>query len=181
MRRPVQNSLFKIWISIVVFAIMTLTISACQQNSGCSDAPMQPLSKEERRFFSTGKLFGDLTLYKSPHEPIIPIVLWNSALQTLSCFPLECSDSRSGIMRTQWIVSENFPKNRFQIQVVIMPCVPSDYIRIEALCVSVLHQICRSGKWGLVKNTGMLAYKIKEAILLKTRSNIVQQKICPSK
>lgn len=152
-----------------------ITLSGCQETPEPNTLASQSLFPErkwDRKFDNTGKLFGDFDLLGPSANEIVSVNLWQGTLKSLAAFPLEIADAEKGLVQTQWIVMDNFPQDRFQIRVLLAP---GPKPRVEAVDVSIIHQVLRNGIWVLAPRPHRLERDIKEAILLYTRTRCAQK------
>lgn len=69
--------------------------------------------------------------------------IWRASLETLSKFPLSSVDAGSGIIITEWYISERKPSQRFKITVLVM----ENVINANSVKVSIHKQVIKSNKW----------------------------------
>ncbi|WP_162147101.1 DUF3576 domain-containing protein [Holospora obtusa] len=100
-------------------------------------------------------------------------VLWYGALKALERIPLEVFSPERGFLQTHWYIPAHLPHHRLQVKVFIMPC---QEICVEAVSVTVLHQVLKHGKWILISTSLELEQKIKRSVLLHARDYAVQNK-----
>jgi hypothetical protein len=146
-------------------------LGGCQEGE-VPPTPLFPERKWERTFDNTGKLFGDFDLLGPSSSEIVSVNLWQGALKSLASFPLEIADPEKGLIQTQWIVMDKFPQDRFQIRVLLAP---GNTPRVEAVDVSIIHQVLKEGTWVLTSRPYRLERDIKEAILLYTRTRCARK------
>ena len=61
----------------------------------------------------------------------------------MSRFPLLSVDARSGVIITEWYISEKKPSQRFKISVLVM----ENTISASALKVSIYKQVIKKNRW----------------------------------
>ncbi|MEC6997596.1 MAG: DUF3576 domain-containing protein [Pseudomonadota bacterium] len=69
--------------------------------------------------------------------------VWRASLETLSRFPLSSVDAGSGIIITEWYISEKKPTQRFKITVLVM----ENTISANSLKVSIYKQVIKKNRW----------------------------------
>ena len=69
--------------------------------------------------------------------------VWRASLETLSKFPLSSVDAGSGIIITEWYISEKRPTQRFKITVLVM----ENTISANSLKVSIHKQVIKKNRW----------------------------------
>lgn len=144
-------------------------LAGCQHSPPHADVPPE---RWQYQFQDIGKLFGDDLVLKDK-KPAISQDLWAGALQALQAFPLQIISPETGVLQTQWIVLQGQPDDRFQIRVIIAP---SKDIHVQAVCVTVLHEVrCPSG-WQLYPPAKELADTLRRQILLNARKSVTHNK-----
>ena len=78
---------------------------------------------------------GSFVSYKNP--------LWKASLEVLSSFPLANIDAKSGLIVTDWYISEKKPSERFKITVLLT----APEIRIDSVKVAVHKQVIKKNRW----------------------------------
>lgn len=149
-------------IIIIKFYLFITIIISLFLLSGCGkDIKVEQLSEEERlwqdrdrrRMQKTKMGRGLLTdLFKGKDDKKDKIStgfigadnpIWRASLETLSKFPLSNVDAGSGIIITEWYISEKKPSQRFKITVLVV----ENVINANSVQVSIHKQVIRSNKW----------------------------------
>lgn len=69
--------------------------------------------------------------------------IWNGSLEVLTDFPLSSVDYKSGLITTEWYISERKPSERFKITVLVL----SNRISSEAVKVKIHRQVIKNNRW----------------------------------
>ncbi len=90
--------------------------------------------------------------------------LWRASLETLSFMPLSSTDSKGGVIITQWQAQK--PNERIKLNVVILT---SD-LRADGIQVSVFRQVRKQRGWVDASTSKKTALAIENLILTKARN-----------
>ena len=142
------------------FLIFGFSITGLLLLSSCGkDMNVKQLSKEERLWQDRDRrklaktqagngILSDLFKKDTKEDKNLGVIatnnpVWRASLETLSKFPLLSVDAGSGIIITEWYISEKKPTQRFKITVLVM----EDSISANALKVSIHKQVIRKNRW----------------------------------
>ena len=91
--------------------------------------------------------------------------LWRATLETLDFMPIASTDSKGGVVVTDWYTNPATPAERVKVTVYIL----DKQLRADALKVSVSRQWLEGGEWVDQPDKYSSATKLQEAILTKAR------------
>jgi hypothetical protein len=91
--------------------------------------------------------------------------LWRAALETLDFMALASTDSKGGVLVTDWYSNPVTPAERVKVTVYIL----DKRLRADALKVTVSRQWQQGGEWVDQPDKYSSAAKLQEAILTKAR------------
>ncbi len=91
--------------------------------------------------------------------------LWRATLDTLDFMPLAQTDSKGGVVVTDWYTNPDVPAERVKVTVYIL----DKRLRADALKATVFRQWLRAGEWVDQPATEDAAAKIEDAILTQAR------------
>ncbi|GAJ46639.1 putative protein RP420 [Holospora elegans E1] len=171
--RTLEGQFLKIVFSIVVSTAFFLFLG-CQELRSSEKVGL-PTERQLKTYDNMKPLFpSPLELAEKKSEPFKKaFALWYGALKALARIPLEIFDPERGFLQTHWYIPKDLPNHRLQVKVCIIPC---QEIRVEALSVTVLHQVLKQEQWIIIPTSLELEQKIKRSILLHARDYAVQNK-----
>ncbi len=139
-----------------------------------------PETASQRRKTDFGSIMGEnsgITLYDS-NPNTTPLIgkskgnamsvnqyLWEASLRTLSFMPLASVDSIGGVIITDWHEDQNYPGERYKVNVFIT----SLELRVESLKISVFKQVLKNGVWREVPVNSKVSLDLEEKILTQAR------------
>ena len=91
--------------------------------------------------------------------------LWRAALDTISFMPILQTDSNGGVIVTDWYVNPNLQTERMKVTVAIL----DQDLRADALRVSAVRQVNRSGQWVDSPVEAATVQKLEDIILTRAR------------
>lgn len=150
--------------------------------AGCGNVPVEsgkvePLTTEERRDASAGKIFGDDFLTFAPGRDRggsggggagigVNGFLWRASLDALSFMPLASADPFGGVIITDWYSPPESPLERFKITLFIL----GTELRSDGIRASVFKQIrADDGTWTDAAVEDGTAIQLEDAILTGAR------------
>lgn len=156
-----------------------LVLGAC---SGVNVEPVteEPLTAEEQRDRSAGKLFGEDALTLSAgrfrnrdasgggNSGIgVNSYLWRASLDTLAFMPLSSADPFGGVIISDWYSPPESPNERFKVTVFILDTV----LRSDGLRASVFRQsrVDQSSQWTDAAVDDATPPRLEDAILTRAR------------
>lgn len=164
-----------IWPALALTAIV---VTAC---SGISVEPVteEPLTAEEQRNRSGGKLLGDdaLTLsagrFRNRDESSggagigVNSYLWRASLDTLAFLPLTSADPFGGVIISDWYSPPESPNERFKVTIFIL----DTQLRSDGLRASVFRQFRdnQSAQWTDAAVDDTTPPRLEDAILTRAR------------
>ena len=137
---------------IIVSTIVLLILAACA-NVPIESGKVEPVTTEERRDRSGGKLFGEDFLTFSPGRSRggeggggsgigVNGFLWRASLDAVSFMPLASADPFGGVIISDWYSPPESPDERFKITVFIL----GTELRSDGIRASVFKQIREIGR-----------------------------------
>lgn len=174
---PAMMAYSKKHLPVLVFLALALT--AC---AGAKIEPVteEPLTAEEQRDRSGGKLLGDdaLTLsagrFRNRDENSgggggigVNSYLWRASLDTLAFMPLSSADPFGGVIISDWYSPPESPNERFKVTVFIL----DTELRSDGLRASVFRQqrTDQSAEWTDAAVDDTTPPRLEEAILTRAR------------
>ncbi|MCJ2184300.1 DUF3576 domain-containing protein [Novosphingobium sp. 1949] len=91
--------------------------------------------------------------------------LWRASLDTLSFMPLLESDSKGGVIITDWYVNPDKTSERMKVSVMIL----DQDLRADALRVSAARQVLQDGQWQPAPVEAATVQKLENVILTRAR------------
>ena len=165
----------------VVGLIFAASLSACGSVQGKQEYPKSQYDKDKERFGSIleSKDDGGFTLWDSKDRKRQYAdammggangYLWRAALDTIGFMPLASSDSRGGVILTDWYTPPSSPNERLKLNVLIK----DHTLRADGVKVSVFRQTKSEGKntpigWVDAPANPNTASQIEDAILQRAR------------
>ena len=159
-------------------ALTAMVLTAC---SGITVEPVteEPLTAEEQRDRSAGKLFGEdaLTLsagrFRNRDESRggtgigVNSYLWRASLDTLAFMPLSSADPFGGVIISDWYSPPESPNERFKVTVFIL----DTQLRSDGLRASVFRQLRddQSSQWIDAAVDDTTPPRLEDAILTRAR------------
>ena len=151
--------------------------------ASCGDVPfesgkVEPLTTEERRNRSGGKIFGDDFLTFAPGRDKggntggsgagigVNSFLWRASLDALSFMPLASADPFGGVIISDWYSPPETPFERFKITLFIL----GTELRSDGIRASVFKQVrADDGSWSDAAVEEGTAVRLEDAILTGAR------------
>ena len=165
----------------LLLCVVVASISACAGGRLPDDR-----TEREKREESFGKIFGDdLLVFGERNDPQdetnsnfqeqsnregsfvfqVSSYLWLATLDSLSFMPLRQADRTSGIVLTDWYRHEQFPEERFKIDIKIF----SQTLRSDGFSVKVFKQTLQEGTWIDESLPNEISRSVEDVILNKAR------------
>ncbi len=163
---------------IIASTIVLLILAACA-NVPIESGKVEPITTEERRNRSGGKLFGEEFLTFSPGRDRgaesgggggsgigVNGFLWRASLDAVSFMPLASADPFGGVIISDWYSPPESPDERFKITVFIL----GTELRSDGIRASVFKQVRGGdGGWNDASVDEGTAIRLEDAILTGAR------------
>lgn len=177
------NSTNKLLSKLIVVSLIAPLLTACNSTTNTrastkKDDSTAPLDREQRRSENIGKLFGAEALVfggdtfkknndKSSASLRVNPFIWKSSLETIHFMPLASVDSNSGIILTDWYISQKNPQERVKLTIQVM----DQDLSVSALKVTAYKQKLQNGQWIVITdNDEQLSSELEKTILVHARN-----------
>lgn len=160
----------------LIFLVASLLLLASCANVAVEPVRDEPLTPEETRDRSGGKIFGEDFLTFAPGRSPrgeggggtgigVNGFLWRASLDALSFMPLASADPFGGVIISDWYSPPESPNERFKITVFIL----GTELRSDGIRASVFKQVRGGDGWNDAVVDDGTAVRLEDAILTGAR------------
>ncbi len=139
-----------------IFLLLLFAVSGCSTVKSWT-APLNPFADDEETSVKTEEA-NPMTLAVNPY-------LWQASLDKLAFMPLVSTDSKGGVIITDWKAMSNEPDEQFKVIVTIS----TRELRADGVRAEVFERIRRNGKWQDKQPDERLSDELEKGILYRAR------------